>query len=707
MSQLCKMLDIKPIRTSPYHPETDGLLERWHSDLLAMLKKATIDKKDWDLYLPFVLFAYRQTPHTVTGFSQFQLIYGFNVRGPLEILRDNWVDGCVAETTLIDWVEQLKMNLMDFSVIAGDRSALAKCKMKVLYDKSSKPNTSFSPGSMVLVRTPGFSAKFSDSWEGPFEVLRQVTPVTWEISIPNSPRKKRIVHVNMLNEWHTAKVLVCRVVVLEEETPNIYSNSLAKNLTKEQFTQLHEVQKSFGSLLTDTPGSTSLTEIAIITGDAPPFQSCPYRIPSALLNSVRLSLDTLMEEGIIEPSHSPWSSPMIPVKKKDGSVRICIDFRRLNAVTTPDPYLMPRIDDIIDCLGNAKFLSKFDLAKGFHQVPVRECDRIKTAFVTPWGKYQYRYMPFGLRNAPATFQRLMDVVLHDVWYCCQAYIDDIVVFSSSWEDHCSHLAVVLKKLQDAGLTLKTSKCEWGVATCTYLGLVVGQGKRKPDECKVDAIRSFLKPHTKSQVRSFLGLTGYYRDFVPAYASNSYHLTESTKKSAPETVSWTTDMNKEFLYLRDCLCSAPCLSIPLPSDSFCLHTDASGLGIGAVLSVTRARKEHPVAYYSRKLSKAERNYSATELEGLAVVASIQHFSVYLYGVHFVVVTDHRALSFLSSSKLQPGRLARWALLLQEYNFSVKYRPGSQNGNADALSRLCQTENHDLRSLEEGGDVVPQH
>ena len=291
MSQLCKMLDIKPIRTSPYHPETDGLLERWHSDLLAMLKKATIDKKDWDLYLPFVLFAYRQTPHTVTGFSPFQLIYGFNVRGPLEILRDNWVDGCVAETTLIDWVEQLKMNLMDFSVIAGDRSALAKCKMKVLYDKSSKPNTSFSPGSMVLVRTPGFSAKFSDSWEGPLEVLRQVTPVTWEISIPNSPRKNRIVHVNMLKEWHTAKVLVRRVVVLEEETPNIYSNSLAKNLTKEQFTQLHEVQKLFGSLLTDTPGSKSLTEIAIITSDAPPFQSCPYRIPSALLNSVRLSLD--------------------------------------------------------------------------------------------------------------------------------------------------------------------------------------------------------------------------------------------------------------------------------------------------------------------------------------------------------------------------------------------------------------------------------
>jgi len=303
---------------------------------------------------------------------------------------------------------------------------------------------------------------------------------------------------------------------------------------------------------------------------------------------------------------------------------------------------------------------------------------------------------------------LMDIVLHDVLYCSRAYIDDIVVYSASWENHCSHLISVLQKLQNAGLTLKASKCEWGVATCNYLGFVVGQGLRKPDDCKIDAIRSFPKPRTKSQVRSFLGLTGYYRDFVPGFASNSFHLTEATKKSAPDIVSWSTDMNNEFVYLRDCLCSAPCLSIPLPSDSFSVHTDASSVGIGAVLSVTRGSRDHPVAYFSRKLSKAERNYSATELEGLAIVASIQHFSVYLFGTHFSVVTDHRALSFLTSSKLQSGRLARWALLLQEYSFTVKYRPGSQNQNADALSRCYEMDQqYDLRSLEEGGDVVPQH
>jgi len=186
MSQLCSMLGIKPIRTSPYHPQTDGLLERWHSDLLAMLKKAASDKKDWDLYLPYVLFAYRQTPHTVTGFSPFQLIYGFNVRGPLEILRDNWIDGCVSDMNLIEWVEQLRMNLLDFSVIAGDRTALAKCKMKKHYDKSSSLNSSLMPGLMVLVRTPGLSSKFSDSWEGPFELLRQGSILSCRISKPHS-----------------------------------------------------------------------------------------------------------------------------------------------------------------------------------------------------------------------------------------------------------------------------------------------------------------------------------------------------------------------------------------------------------------------------------------------------------------------------------------------------------------------------------------
>ena len=239
------------------------------------------------------------------------------------------------------------------------------------------------------------------------------------------------------------------------------------------------------------------------------------------------------------------------------------------------------------------------------------------------------------------------ILLNDILVYSRAYMDDIVVFSSDWELHCLHLTSVLQKLCDAGLTVKLPKCEWEVASCNYLGFVVGSGKRRPEDCKIAVIKAFPKPTTKSQVRSFLGLTGYYRDFIPSYAANSYHLTEATRKSSLEPVPRTSHLEKEYCYLQSCLCSAPCLCIPVSSDVFCLQTDASGLGIGADLSVTREKRLHPVAYFSRKLSPAERNYSATELEGLAVVASIFHFSVYLYGVHFSVETDHRARTLPSN------------------------------------------------------------
>jgi len=357
---------------------------------------------------------------------------------------------------------------------------------------------------------------------------------------------------------------------------------------------------------------------------------------------------------------------------------------------------------VLDSLGTSSFLSKFDLVKGFHQVPVRVQDRPKTGFVTPWGKYQYRCMPFGLRNAPAVFQRLMDIVLYDVFVYCRAYIDDVVVFSSSWEEHVLHLKCTLQVIQKAGLTLHPDKCDWGVACCRYLGYNVGHGFKSPDDSKITAIKDFSPPTSKTAIRSFLGLVGYYREFIPQFASYSTHLTEATRKSSPELVVWTDALQKEFSYLKSCLCVDPCLVLPLPSDSFTLQTDASGVGIGSVLTVTRNGSEHPVAYFSRKLTPAEQNYTVTELEGLAVVASIQHFEVYLYGTIFTVITDHRALTFLQSAKLLSGRLARWTLYLQTFNFKVAYRPGPQHQPPDALSRSFV----DTPILGKGGGDVVQ-
>ena len=369
---------------------------------------------------------------------------------------------------------------------------------------------------------------------------------------------------------------------------------------------------------------------------------------------------------------------------------------------------MPLIEEILETLSGAKFIAKIDLNKGFHQIPIEPVDIPKTAFCSPWGKYEFCVMPFGLRNGPAVFQRLMDWILHSDIDMSQVYIDDIAVFSSSWDEHCEHIARVLDRLRKAGLTANVSKCQWGQQTCCeFLGHVVGNGVVSPAAGKIEAVKSFALPTTKKQVRQFLGLTGYYRRFVKNYAEHSFELTEATRKSAPERILWNNVMYAEYFYLKESLCDIPSLTLPLPSDQFVLQTDASGIGLGAVLSLQREGEELPVAFYSRKLQPRERKYSATELEGLAVVAAVSHFDAYLVTHPFIIETDHKALVFLNSAQHSNGRLARWAMRLQPYTFEIRYRPGPKNDNADALSRLFEEDGFSsLRpsvNSEGGGDV----
>lgn len=296
-----------------------------------------------------------------------------------------------------------------------------------------------------------------------------------------------------------------------------------------------------------------------------------------------------------------------------------------------------------------------------------------------------------------------------------SYIDDIIVFSNTWEEHLQHLRQVLERLRKHGLTAKPAKCEWGAASLIYLGYMVGQGKVSVPEARVVALRNFQKPVTKSDLRAFLGTVGYYRRFIPDFAQHAYPLTEATKKAAPNIVVWSDIMYVAFCFLCNVLSDASVVVIPCSSDEFLLQTDASGKGIGAVLSVKRNGQELPVGYYSKKLTPAEQKYSATELECLAVVRAIDHFAVYLSGRAFTVVTDHKALEYLQSSRHLNGRLTRWALQLQHYNFSIRYRPGKSHQNADGLSRQRWEEmsnesrqgpDEAVRAQEEGGDVRHQ-
>ena len=711
---MCKQFGIDKIRTSPYHPQSDGALERWHACLKGMLKRSQCNLKLWDKELTYLLFAYRSTPHVVTGFAPFTLMFGRAVRGPLEILQEAWLQGDCKPAQVHEWLVDVKAKMAELSQLVSAREAKAKEKMKATYDKGASVK-SFEPGEMVLVWKPGIHAKMGASWDGPFQIKEKVSPVTYRVMVPGRAKLSKVLHCNLLRRWSSPAARVHRVAIVQEEEESVVEGTNGLKLGREGFVpteleqaSLDSVLASFPEVLHAEPGRTTVVALKIDTEGHKPISSHPYRIAPRWKEEVKRQVDQLLEWGIIRPSVSPWSSSLVTVQKKDGGVRLCIDFRAVNECTQPDPYQMPLIDEILEVLASARFISKVDLNKGFHQIPVVESDVAKTAFCTPWGKYEFVVMPFGLRNGPAVFQRMMDQVLSRDRDVSVVYIDDIAIFSATWEDHCRDISRILGRLQEAGLTANVKKCMWGQTRCQFLGHLVGGGMVSPADLKVSAVRTFSQPKTKKHVKQFLGLTGYYRKFISHYAEHSFHLTETTRKSAPDKVAWTGALDEEFIYLKDCLCSLPSLTLPVVQDVFLLQTDASGVGLGAVLSVVREGVELPVAYFSRKLLPRERNYSASELEGLAVVAAVRHFDAYLLPHPFTLVTDHRALLFLNTTQQGNGRLARWAIQLQPFTFKVKYRKGSEHINADSLSRYFEEDDSsslpDVFDLKEGGEML---
>ncbi|XP_078239157.1 uncharacterized protein LOC144585831 [Pogona vitticeps] len=446
------------------------------------------------------------------------------------------------------------------------------------------------------------------------------------------------------------------------------------------------LQKCFEQVFSNKPGIVKGVMHRIHTGDAPPQAVSPYRVTGPYRDKVRKELDEMLRENIIVPSSSPWSSPIVLVDKPDGSIRFCVDYRKLNRVTTPDAYPMPRLDNLIETIGGCRFISSLDLVKGYWQLRIDPRDQEKTAFCSPFGLYEFRVLSFGLRNAPATFQRLMDQTLAGLSDFTVAYIDDIGIFSNTWEDHLIHLELVLQRLSAAGLTVKASKCQLGSPEIKYLGHMVGGGVIKPLEAKIEAVRDWPRPNTKKKVKSFLGLVGYYRKFIPRFSEIAAPLTDLTRKKADDRIPWTSDCEAAFQRLKEALINYPVLRAPDFDREFIIYTNASNSGVGAVLCQEDENgDQHPVSYLSRKLQKGERHLATVEKECLAIVYAIQKAKPYIWGRHFVLCTDHSPLQWLKTMKTHNSKLMRWALNLQDYDFEVKVVRGSVNCVADALSR----------------------
>jgi len=412
-----------------------------------------------------------------------------------------------------------------------------------------------------------------------------------------------------------------------------------------------------------------------------------YRLGEAHLTTLKAHVTGLLQNRMIRPSSSPHSSAIFPIPKKDADgktteIRWVIDFRAINANTIPDRYPLPLIEELLSKVTNAKIFSKVDLKSAYWQVMVRKEDQVKTAFITPFGLYECVTMPFGLSNAPATFQRLIDRVLEGCTFAV-GYLDDILVYSASIDQHVVHLREVFERLRRFGLCVSAAKCTLAVTEILFLGYVLTHGRLKASPSKVEAIRTFPVPTTMRGVQRFLGMVGFYRKFIRNFSVIASPLTHLTKKGVP--YSWGREQQQAFETLRQCLTQGPILALPEKEGRFILETDASVKGLGGVLSQDFPEGRLPIAFGSRRLTGAETRYPTRELEALAILWCCKRFSTLLLGRPFLVLTDHASLEWLKTWRNPSPRVRRWLTQLEEFSFESRYRPGKDNKVADALSR----------------------
>lgn len=428
-----------------------------------------------------------------------------------------------------------------------------------------------------------------------------------------------------------------------------------------------------------------------------PLNLRQYKIPFALRGEMQKQIEKMVESDLIEESTSPWNMPVMLVPKKlDNSLekkfRLVIDLRKLNELVVQDSYPLPIIDEILGQLGNAMYFSTLDLYSGFYQIGLKKNSRSFTSFSANGRKWQFKRLPMGLKNAPAYFQRMMTIILSNLLGVnCFLYMDDIIIIGSSLEDHNKNLRIVFERLRSAGLKLAPAKCDILRKECLFLGHRITQEGIFPDESKFEAIKSFKIPKSRKQVRSFLGLTGYYRKFIKDYGKIAAPLNKLT--SINVDFKWEDRHTIAFDKLKELLINPPILIYPNFDEEFILTTDASGTGIGAVLSQIRNNRDMPIAFASKALSSREQitmRDSAIEKELLAIVWATKYFKQYLYGRKFTVFTDHRPLTYLNSMCNTNMKLMKYKADLSEFDFDIKYKKGCANTNADALSRMFMIE-----------------
>ena len=591
--------------------------------------------------------------------------------GPLLLLKEKWLDEDPEKISVLKYVATFKDRLFRAGQIAKRNLQESQSKMKVWYDRKAKSRC-FEPGDRVLVLFPVVGNPLQAKYTGPYKVVKKISDTNYLVKTPGRRKETQVCHINMLKAYHEkpkpelvtlnnrlglecpthSKDCVDQVAEKEEDTesevrlgndqqPIKLQNSQILNdlgtklshLPLVQRKELAEVITQYREVFPDVPSKTNLIEHDVDVGDSAPIKQHPYRVSPMKKELLDKEVQYMLKNDIIEESQSNWSSPCILVPKHDGGFRFCTDFRKVNDKTKSDSFPIPRIGDCIDQIGKAKFVSTFDMLKGYWQVPLTQRAREISAFVTPSGLYQYKVMPFGMKNAPATFQRMINKLVRDI-DGCEGYIDDVVIFSDNWSDHIRQIKRFLQIMREAKLTINLMKSEFGKATVKYLGHIVGQGQVRPLDAKIQTIVKYPIPTSRKELARFLGMAEYYRNFCLNFSDIAAPLTNLLSKKVKFV--WTDDCQLAFDKVKLLLQKSPVLKSPDYEKPFKLIIDSSDVGTGSVL-VQEASDglDHPVSYFSKKFLKYQKNYSVVEKETLGLVLALEHFDVYLGSTPFKI------------------------------------------------------------------------
>ena len=705
--EFLKRLGCSPRFNTPGHPEAAGLVERCNQSIKSMIYKlAQQNPKDWYKLLPFVLWSLRERPSSTTHVSPYTLIYGTIPRGPLTVLKESW---CGERSLPLnigkkpeEYLKTLKDNLDFAKAYAEYYSEFEQGRYANYYNLRSTDRRYQTGDKVAVLTTNPAEAKFYNRWRGPGVIVKVKSPYSYIVEIDG---KRQHVHANKIKKYHEridqALVSSCSLIRekdLELGSIKIYERTNQDDhslLDPQKFEHLStheqkvivEVVQKHRQVFANQPGLCKVIEHEIkLMPEFKPKQMRPYKIPELLKQSVKLQIEQMLETGIIVQSRSEMVSPMVCVLKNSGGVRLAIDYRYVNKYSTGDCFPNSDIPDTLQRVGKAKYISCFDAKSGYWQIPMKKESQWLTAFVCEEGVFEFTRMPFGLKSAGNTFIRGMTHILKSIRDFTQPFVDDVAVFSDTWEDHVRHLNQFLDVVQEAGLTLNISKAAFAHNKVKFVGHIIGSGFIEPDRIKLECLDRMKPPTTKKDLRKMIGFFSYFRSFLPMLADTMNVITDLTRKNAPSRVRWEEIHQHAFDKIKLQLKKVTALNTIDFSKEFGVYVDASAVAVGGCLvQWSEDRKELPIAFASKKLTPAQTKWATIEREAFAVTWMLEKFRQWICLSKIIVFSDHNPLKYLTEAAPKSAKLTRWILALQEFNTEFRYCPGSKNVVADFLSR----------------------